>query len=166
MARVAGGEPVYAAAERWVDAALRSDDSLFTPGQPIWSLDNLNDFHTRFVGNPDAPGSGFFQKFERQLAGAPLTTIQLAAEILYVYYLIIWPGKVGGNAKRRRISEVLGWAGNDLSIPEPLRETLDTGLIDLGAALSHIHASIRVIAEFCQHWKQQTHEHCMQALTR
>ena len=31
MARRAGCESVYDAAQRWVDAALRKDDSLFTP---------------------------------------------------------------------------------------------------------------------------------------
>ena len=32
-----GAENVYAAAQKWVDCALRADDSLFTPGKPIWS---------------------------------------------------------------------------------------------------------------------------------
>ena len=32
-----GVEKVYAAAEAWVSRALRSDDSLFTPGKPIWT---------------------------------------------------------------------------------------------------------------------------------
>jgi hypothetical protein len=39
MARVSGttGEHFYPAAQRFVDAALRADDSLFTPGKEIWS---------------------------------------------------------------------------------------------------------------------------------
>ena len=32
MAKKPGRERVYEAASRWVDAALRNDDSLFTPG--------------------------------------------------------------------------------------------------------------------------------------
>ena len=37
--RITGGgaEKVYAAAEKWVQRALRTDDSLFTPGEPVWS---------------------------------------------------------------------------------------------------------------------------------
>ena len=35
--RVKGADKVYAAAAKWVKRALWSDDSLFTPGQPIWS---------------------------------------------------------------------------------------------------------------------------------
>ena len=158
MARVPGHEAVYEAAAHWVKSALHSDDSLFTPGQPIWSLENLNDFHRRFVGNPDLSKRGFFQKFEDQLAGAPATTVQLGAEILFVHYLIIHPAKMGGDAKLRRITEVLGWTENHLTIPDSLNTSLFDGLIDLGPALTHIHASIRVIAEFCQQWKEQPEE--------
>ena len=32
-----GTERVYAAADLWVKRALWIDDSLFTPGKPIWS---------------------------------------------------------------------------------------------------------------------------------
>ncbi len=45
MARVTGtvGDLFYTAAQRFVDAALRADDSLFTPGAAIWSLANVDD---------------------------------------------------------------------------------------------------------------------------
>ena len=36
-----GEENVYAAAEEWVDRALRADDSLFTPGRPILTRADL-----------------------------------------------------------------------------------------------------------------------------
>lgn len=32
-----GHERFYEAADRFVQAALRSDDSLFTPGRPVWA---------------------------------------------------------------------------------------------------------------------------------
>ena len=35
--RGGGADKVYAAAETWVELALRADDSLFTPGKAIWS---------------------------------------------------------------------------------------------------------------------------------
>jgi hypothetical protein len=38
VARYDPERPTYAAAASFVDAALRQDDSLFTPGRPIWSL--------------------------------------------------------------------------------------------------------------------------------
>ena len=44
-ARVTGDgvESAYAAAEAWVDCALRTDGSLFTPGKPIWTRELLRD---------------------------------------------------------------------------------------------------------------------------
>lgn len=165
MARVAGHAPVYEAAERWVQRALRIDDSLFTPGQPIWSLENLEDFHARFVGNVDVSGTGFIQKFERQLTGAPSATVQLAAEALYIYYLIVWPGKVPATTKRNRIHKVLAWTSSVLIIPEPLDAALDAGLIDLGPALGQVHASVQVIIEFSQHWKGLSEEQRTDALS-
>lgn len=50
MARKKNGEAVYTAAERFVDAALRHDDSLFTPGQPIWTQVNVNGLYEKLAG--------------------------------------------------------------------------------------------------------------------
>ena len=36
-----GVENVYAAAGEWVDRALVNDDSLFTPGNAIWTAERL-----------------------------------------------------------------------------------------------------------------------------
>lgn len=87
MARRSGREEVYEVAERFVEEALRSDGSLFTPGAPIWSAENIEDLCDRFVGNPIETSESFEEKFRRQLEGAPLKTKQLAAELLYVYLL-------------------------------------------------------------------------------
>ena len=48
-----GVENVYAAAEKWVDCALRSDDSLFTPGKPIWTSQRLGKLRERFLDKHD-----------------------------------------------------------------------------------------------------------------
>jgi hypothetical protein len=50
----------YAAAERFVDVALRRDDLLFTPGRPIWSMATLQELDRRYVQAPD-PGEGTFE---------------------------------------------------------------------------------------------------------
>src|SRR5215211_5114368 len=82
-----GREEVYAVAERFVEEALKSDGSLFTPGTAIWSAENIEDLYERFVGNPDESSDRFEDKFRRQLEGAPLETRQLAAELLYIHLL-------------------------------------------------------------------------------
>lgn len=81
MARLPGSrsghnlDGTYAAAEQFVDRALRSDDSLFTPGQSIWSTENLDDLQRRFVLQPDESSDPFDVKFRRQLEGAPAPTV-------------------------------------------------------------------------------------------
>ena len=165
MARRAGCDAVYDAAQRWVDVALRKDDSLFTPGQPIWSLHNLNDFHHRFVDQPEVPGNSFIEKFERQLAGAPSTTIQLAAEVLYVHYLIAGPYAISAETKRRSIGKVLSWADSELSIPSKLDKVLDSGILRPGVAFNAFkHAQVQFIADFSRHWKQQLLSHRKESL--
>ena len=60
-----GAERVYAAAESWVEQALRSDDSLFTPGRRIWTSEWLDELHRRFLDRPDESGDSFLDKLER-----------------------------------------------------------------------------------------------------
>ena len=50
------------------DRAFRSDDSLFTPGVPIWSRRWLDDLRRRFLDRPDEWNrhrveADFFEKF-------------------------------------------------------------------------------------------------------
>ena len=162
MARVAGGEAVYEAAEHWVDAALRRDDSLFTPGEPIWSLANLTDFHKRFAGQPDDSKDTFLNKFERQLHGARSQIYQLAAEILYLNYLIVYPRTISGEKKRENVNRVLHWSETPVAIPDHLIGAQDSGFVNPGSAFGvSLPAHIQLIAEFLQHWKSLpagTHE--------
>ena len=44
-----GADRVYEAAQAWVDAALRSDSSLFTPGEAIWSSRWLRELREHFL---------------------------------------------------------------------------------------------------------------------
>ena len=44
-----GVKKVYAAAAAWVERALKADDSLFTPGAPIWTASNLDQLRERFL---------------------------------------------------------------------------------------------------------------------
>jgi 5-methylcytosine-specific restriction enzyme B len=52
-------QPFYGAAQRFVDAALRADDSLFTPGTTIWSIANIEDLYRRFIEQPDLGSDSF-----------------------------------------------------------------------------------------------------------
>ena len=155
MAKKPGGERVYAAASRWVNAALRNDDSLFTPGTAIWSLPNLEDFSARFRLPQDESVRNFFDILEQLLSEAPDDTVQLAAEIIYVYFLLPHPSAVGGDTKRRHLSRVLNWANLPVTIPDDLAAVLDSGLVNPGSAFSRWrHQQVALIEEFVTSWKR------------
>jgi 5-methylcytosine-specific restriction protein B len=82
VARYEPGKAIYVVAERFVDVALRRDDSLFTPGAAIWSLPWLEELDRRYVQNPDAGTGSFEQKLHAQLAEASPQSLQLMAELL------------------------------------------------------------------------------------
>ena len=54
-----GSEKVYNAAVKWVEAALRTDGSLFAPGESIWSSTWLGELHQRFLDHPDESNAKF-----------------------------------------------------------------------------------------------------------
>ena len=155
MAKKPGCEGVYEAASLWMHAALRSDDSLFTPGTPIWSLTNLDDFYKRFVLQPDESSKPFEAKFKQQLSGAPDQTIQLAAETLYLHFLAASRQTIGGPKKREVINLVLSWTGSLIHIPEDLGAALDNGPLNPGLAFkTYRHRQLWLIVKFIRQWKQ------------
>src|SRR5215217_2646207 len=100
-------DQIYDAASRWVDVALRADDSLFTPGTKIWQEPVVADLFERFVAHPDeTAGVAFGEKMNDQLRGGDSATYQLMAEVLFVH-LLPAVGLIGGTGKRRVINEAL-----------------------------------------------------------
>lgn len=67
---VTGSERVYASADIWVERALRSDDSLFTPGTPIWSSQWLSELRDRFLDSADEGQGSFYDELKTQLQDA------------------------------------------------------------------------------------------------
>jgi 5-methylcytosine-specific restriction enzyme B len=105
MARYHDARRTYEGTARFVDAALRRDDSLFTPGRAIWSAHLLDVLDHRFIEQPDLRTHvGFEDKLRGQLRGPPADAIQLMGEILYLYYL---PARwtIRGPMKRARVNE-------------------------------------------------------------
>src|SRR4051794_23762730 len=53
---------VYDVAARFVESCLRRDDSLFTPGRPIWTLQHLDELDALYVQRPELGEGGFEEK--------------------------------------------------------------------------------------------------------
>ena len=149
-----GAEAVYAAAQKWVDCALRSDDSLFTPGKPIWTHDGLRELRERFLDQPDVGQGNFYDKLSEQLDGSPPPVYQLMGEVLYFHFLIIWPGTMRGDTKNERIQRVLNWSEQPTAIPEELGAALSHGIANIGQSRSrYFPFHVGFVIEFVEQWK-------------
>ncbi len=150
-----GVEKVYAAAGKWVESALRTDDSLFTPGKSIWSSRWLGELHERFLNQPDEGNRNFFEKLGDQLEGSPAEVYQLMGEVLYVHYLIL--AKVGN--KQQQIKRVLERSRAPVDIPPELIAGLQSGFIDPGPGKMHIPFQVGTLIESIEQWKEhEPHE--------
>src|SRR5690348_13232121 len=96
-----GYEPIYDAGRAFVERALCNDDSLFTPGQPIWTAAACQEASERLSHDPDA--DGFAAKLSIQLEDAGPAIHQLMAEVLYVHFLIVDKGSISAAKKRENI---------------------------------------------------------------
>ena len=151
----AGSDMIYAAADTWVESALRDDDSLFTPGTPIWSNRWLGELRRRFLGSPDVGEGNFYDKLEAQLQGCSPEAYQLMAEALYVHFLIVWPEDMRGKTKKDRIELVLNWSDQQVSIPPHLVAALEHGIATIGQARSrYLPYFVGFIIEFADQWKE------------
>lgn len=133
--------------------------SLFTE-QELWTAENFERFHERFVQNPIEDESSFFNKLERQLDAAPPALCQLAAETFWVLYLIIVRGGMTGMTKRHQIRMVWAWSGEELPEDAPLLGTiLDEGLSSPGTAYStHRWRELVFLIEAMRAWFGLSHE--------
>jgi 5-methylcytosine-specific restriction enzyme B len=150
---VPGCEQIYAAAQRVFDAGLRADDSVFTPGRPVWSAQTAADLDERFVQAPEVGPARFVEKLGRQLAGAPQETAQLAAELMYLYLLP--PSDIGVAAKRRLLGDVLALAPEQVSVPPHLDAALDGGFSRAGTAYhTQRDRQLAWLVRFVEAWKR------------
>ena len=151
--RIVGAETVYAAAAAWVDRGLRRDDSLFTPGRPLWASEWLGELRQRFLDSPDESPGTFFDRLERQLDGSSPEAYQLMAEVLYVHFLIV--RTTDSSDELKRLKSVLDWSPDPASIPPELVDGLAPGLASPGMAF-HTYRPFQVglLIEFADQWKQ------------
>jgi 5-methylcytosine-specific restriction protein B len=126
MPRLAAELDVQQAAARWRDRCLLSDGSILSE-RHLWTPENVAQLDRHFVQNLDEGEGGFWDKLKDQLAPATPASKQLAAEMFWVLYLIVYHESMRGETKRLQIRRVWDWSG------EPLPENADM----LGSVLDH-----------------------------
>jgi len=109
-------QETFAAMDHIRKTALESSDSLFTPQQPLWTLQNLELFHALFVKRFDEGEGSFLEKFRKQLQQANDDVLQLAAELLYVQQF--FTTVTGQDKKIENVRAVLSWSTHPVPIPE------------------------------------------------
>ena len=147
-------QPAYDAADLWIDRALKSDDSLFTPGVPIWSKDNLREARALFVDNSDVlHAPNLFDKLKRVMKSNPPEVYQLMGEALYVAYLILHKSRVGQAKKIERVNQVMVWSRKYVAIPDCLRNGLANGIMAPGQNIN-IKGRLETIITVAERWKR------------
>ena len=148
-----GAEKVYAAAEAWVERALRADDSLFTPGWRIWSKQWLEEARWRFLDQPDESNARFLEKFKVQLAGSPSEVYQLMGEVLYFHFL--FASTTDSASKQQTIESVLGWSTSPVEVPPQLIAGLTPGIASPGTYFNTGRPyHVGFLIEFAERWKE------------
>jgi 5-methylcytosine-specific restriction protein B len=146
-------QPVYEAARRFEEVALRRDGSLFEPDRSVWSAGVLDDLHARFVLAPDPSSDSFEEKLRRQLTGAPAATIQLAAELLFVHFLVAHD--IGEVTKRHLVDLVRSWCAEPISVPADLELAFATGVCSTGIAFkTYRPLQLYFLIDFMRAWKE------------
>lgn len=136
----------YEVAREWVDRCLREDGSLFSedPNRKLWTFENVTAFKERYDAAEQTPGS-FIEQFERQLSGAPLDTIQYAAELLYVE--LLGESNSSRATKEERIGRILALNPGTDPLPERLATPLEGGVANYGAGVSKRNSFITVLSD-------------------
>lgn len=149
-----GVESVYAAAQEWVTRALRTDDSLFTPGKAIWSSTWLQRLHKLYGQDEDPALPGYYGKLRGLLGDSEPEVFQLMSEILYVQYLIHYG--LTEKTQVENINLVLNeWPAQNIEIPERLIAGLTPGIARVGAQYSQgLTQFVGYLIEFAERWKE------------
>ena len=152
--RMGGGrEQLYAAAEKWVERALRADDSLFTPGKAIWSSQWLGELHQRFLNHAHESGGSFLDKLQAQLQGSQPEVYQLMGQALYFHFLIV--STKNSVEEQRVITTVLKWSSTPVTIPPDFVAGLTPGIATPGQFFhSGRQYQVGFLVEFVEEWKK------------
>jgi MoxR-like ATPase len=143
-------ERLYEVAQRWVDACLRQDGSLFTPGNSIWSRQSVAEAAEPLLID-DIRKLDYLTKLKDQLEGVSDTGIQFTAEVLYVVSLPI--SNIGVPAKRNLVETVLDWMSEPVAVPNDLLTALDGGVANYGAGLVQRDRYVKYFIDLIQRWK-------------
>ena len=126
--------PVLSAAAHWRKHCLQDNGSVFSDAH-LWTSENIGHLVKHYIENLDGGDGTFLKKLKNQLASAPGTAKQLAAEMLWVMYLFPDPSSIRPETKRDQIAQVWNWSKDAFpDAPFDLEESLRLGVGHPGLA--------------------------------
>lgn len=149
---------------RLIDSGLGKDDSLLTPGKPVWTDANLDELTNDYVDRPDAGPGGFFEKLEHQLADSSPDAVQLFAELLILNTLPIT--NLSGTLKVKQVENVLNLSSSPVALPDDVEAALlGGGVFGGGQAFTTFRwAQIVYLIQFARHFKSLPEQRQIDAL--
>lgn len=155
MARLPPAAPILQAAREWRDRCLIEDGSILSQ-EPLWNSVNAAELDTYFVQKLDFGEGDFWSKLEAQLEPASAGAKKLAAEMLWLMYLMVHEKAMGAETKRYQIRQVWGWSGEELAEDNPyLGDILSEGVSHPGTAYhTHRWREFRFFVTMLEDWKE------------
>lgn len=150
----AGIRRMLAAADVFVDVALRQGGSLFVERKAVWSRPTVEGLHARWqrVGSVREAGRSFIDNLKAQLDGAPDDEILLMAEIVAMQLLPIVKS-IGYKAKRARVDAVIECMEHPVEVPRVFDQAFGAGAFNPGVAMNQdIPRSISYFVDMALAW--------------
>lgn len=142
------------AAARWRDRCLEGERSILTD-RPLWTLENLDYLDRYFLQNLDMGQGNFLSKLQAQLEPTPPAAKQLAAELLWILYLMPSETALKGATKRLHIGTIWKWSGEPLPDAGQELAVLDQGVANPGTGFStHKWREFGFAIEVARDWKR------------
>jgi len=141
---------LYEVARQWVDTCLAQDGSLFTPGQPIWKRDVVDEAAVPLLID-DIRKLDFMTKLRDQLDSCSDKAKQFTAELLYMHVLTVSNSTPA--TKRALIEPVLSWMQEPVLFPDELAAPFVEGVANYGAGLAQRDRFVKYFVRFVVAWK-------------
>ena len=128
MSRLERAGPILDAARRWKEECLLGGGSLFGEGE-IWNLERFQELlplvarHVSGGGSPD-------EDFRVALEPASPEAKRLLAEVVWVYFLLLSPTRIGVATRLDRLRTFHSWSGSSLPEDHWTLDVLDKGIVD------------------------------------
>lgn len=157
-------DPIYDAAAAWKSALIQGN-SLFS-GEPLDYREATDGFIDYFVNRPDQGDGTFLGKLRVQLEPAPTSTVQLAAELMFLYTMPLQPSSMKPETKLSHINEILSWRNDATIMSSKTQETLSNGIIRVGTAFhTYRWAIFQYLGHLVHKLSQQTRQERADVLT-